>query len=99
MLSESEIRTKAEQLRNLLREALAALEDPQVLTDLVTFAQANPVLAWEPVALANFALHSHRDAASSGSLASPVLLPTDPATSGALAGRGGLALPHPPPGL
>jgi len=99
MLSETEIRTKAEQLRNLLREALAALEDPLVLADLVAFAQDNPMFAWEPVALANFALHSRRDAAASGSSGPKVLLPTDPAASGSVPGRAGLSLPHPPPGF
>ena len=99
MHTTEELLIKAEQLRQLLAQAIAALENRAILDALVSFALDNPRIAWDPAALAAFALSTQREldpqAAASGSpLPVKTLLPGDPAASG---GAGaGVTLSAPP---
>ncbi len=100
MHTPEELLLKAGQLRQLLVEAIAALENQAILDALVSFALENPRIAWDPAALAGFALSTQREldaqaAASGSSLPGKTFLPGDPAASGS-AGAG-LALQPPPP--
>jgi len=96
-----DIEKKAAQVRQLLSNAVAALDDPAVLEAVTLYALSRPEIEYEPIALAACALDAKREldkAKPAAPLVEKVSLPQDPEAAPA-AGRGGVSLPPAPWGI